>query len=357
MSVLTVLICSLVAQSDTAVDHPVQPGRSFEAADSLKIPSDTSRVARKSLNRLKWKPESFEIDIEPSDERRAVLVRFPSPVSSDDSTNDRVAMEWYPPCSKDGQRLDQSKSFPAVVVVHESGRRMTVGRMFAGNLAARGLHTFLIHLPHYGARVKPGQRRNDMIAMQAFPQAIADVRRARDAVAVLPGIDRNRIALQGTSLGGIVSATAGSLDDAFDGVFLILAGGDLESMIQNGQNESAQVRRKLRQAGISDDELRKWIEPIEPLRVAHRLNPKRTWLFSGAYDQVIPKANSDALAKAAALDREHHIVMPADHYTGIIFMPVIVQKIADSIHGQESAAIDLPGPDPPERSSAVSQSQ
>ena len=332
MSVFVVLACAVVSQAGA---HPVRPGQKFVAIDSLKVRADESPVAKKSLDRLKWKPRTFSLEIEPSDERGAVLVRFPSPVSTSDPINDRVAMEWYPARPVPGQKTAVGKSVPAVVVVHESGRRMTVGRMFAGNLAAKGCHTFLIHLPYYGARLKKDSRRNDLIAMQAFPQAIADVRRARDAVAVLPGVDANRIALHGTSLGGIVSATAASLDDGFDSVFLILAGGDLASMIENGKNESAQVREKLRRAGVSADQLRKLIEPIEPLRVAHRLNPKRTWLFSGAYDQVIPKANSDALAKAAALDLDHHIVMPADHYTGILFMPVIVQKIADLIHQRE----------------------
>jgi dienelactone hydrolase len=332
MSVFAVLVCAVVAQAEA---HSVQPGQTFVATDTLSVSPDKSAAARQSLDRLRWKCCSFDVEIEPSDDRGAVLVRFPSPVSTSDPTNDRVAMEWYPARFALQATTVVRTSVPAIVVVHESGRRMTVGRMFAGNLAAKGFHTFLIHLPYYGARLSKNGRRNDLIAMQGFPQAIADVRRARDAVAALPGVDTKRIALQGTSLGGIVSATAASLDDGFDSVFLILAGGDLQSMIENGKNESAQVREKLRRAGVTTDELRKLIEPIEPLRVAHRLNPRRTWLFSGAYDQVIPKANSDALARAAALDDDHHIVMPADHYTGIFFMPVIVQKIAELIRQRE----------------------
>ncbi|MDA1166512.1 MAG: acetylxylan esterase, partial [Planctomycetota bacterium] len=99
-------------------------------------------------------------------------------------------------------------------------------------------------------------------------QAVADVRRARDAVAVLPMVDKSRISLQGTSLGGFVSATSGALDDGYDNVFLMLAGGELYDLIQNGKKDAAKVRERLEKAGLSGEKLRELTLTIEPTRVA-----------------------------------------------------------------------------------------
>ncbi len=115
-------------------------------------------------------------------------------------------------------------------------------------------------------------------------QAIADVRRARDAVASLPLVDDAHIALQGTSLGGCVSATSAALDHSYDSVFLTLAGGNIFDLIQNGKKDAAKVRQKLNQAGFSGEQLKAIVHPIEPNRIAHRLQPERTWLYSGTYD-------------------------------------------------------------------------
>ncbi len=60
--------------------------------------------------------------------------------------------------------------------------------MFARGLQHRGFHTFLLHLPYYGHR-REGERPDDTLFFTLIRQAIADVRRARDAVASLPLVD------------------------------------------------------------------------------------------------------------------------------------------------------------------------
>ena len=65
-----------------------------------------------------------------------------------DAINDLVAMEWYAVLDDAGQPVKA----PAMVVVHESGSGMTVGRMVASGLRDRGLHAFMMQLPFYGLR-------------------------------------------------------------------------------------------------------------------------------------------------------------------------------------------------------------
>jgi hypothetical protein len=66
---------------------------------------------------------------------------------------------------------------------------------------------------------------------------------------------------------------------------------------------------------------------VEPLRLAHSIDPNTTWLYSGKFDDVVPPACSLALAKTARLPAGHHTEFPTDHYSGVIYMPQIVEQI------------------------------
>ncbi len=326
---IMVLVIAASNAASTADDATLTAGSEFAAKDSLAPAADKSEDATRCLEGLCWTPGNFPVTLEKAaNDRGDWLVRFPSPINSGDARNDLVAIEWYQARDADQKLI----TAPAVVVVHESGSGMTVGRLFARWLQMQGLHAFMIQLPHYGER-RTGKNRPDggnLISM--MKQAVADVRRARDAVAVLPFVDKSRISLQGTSLGGFVSATAGSLDDGYDNVFLMLAGGELYDLIQNGKKDAAKVRERLEQAGLKGEELRQLTLIVEPTRVAHRLDPERTWLYSGVFDTVVPPKNALALANAAKLTKPHHIQMTANHYTGIVYLPFVLSHIAKHAH-------------------------
>lgn len=320
-AVLTALV-----GSGSAADLIFPTTGSFAATDTLAPPEDPSTDARECLAGLVWTPAAFEVQCEPPQPQRGdVCVRFHSPIASGSERNDWVAMEWYV-ARDEQQRVIEG---PAVVVVHESGSDMKVGRLIAWGLHLQGVHAFLIHLPHYGLRREADKRPKEGGLITAIRQAVADVRRARDAVAALPLVDTNRIALQGTSLGGFVCATTAGLDHGYDRVFLMLAGGNLYDLIQEGDRDAAKVREELGRVGLSGERLRSLLNTIEPMRVAHRIDPERTWLYSANYDTVVPPKNAQALADAARLDEAHHIRMAANHYSGIIYLPAILAQIAE----------------------------
>lgn len=311
--------------------------QTFEARDTLAVGQDPAPDAAECLRGLSWDPTAFAVSCS-ADPGAAYdrLVQFPSPVPSGDAVNDRVSVEWYMPRDADGA----VRTAPAVLVVHESGRSMPVGRLFARSFQAAGLHSFLIHLPYYGKRNRDGRDPPADRLFAVIRQAIGDVRRARDAIGALPHVDRRHVALQGTSLGGFVVATAAALDPAFQSVFIMLAGGNLYEMFQNGQREVAQARQKLAQAGIDDAHLKSLLWHIEPTRLAHRLDPQRTWLFSAEGDQVVPIANANALAAAARLPASHHVRVPGNHYTVIVYFPIILQQVTDEIRARGAAPAD-----------------
>lgn len=323
----------------------VRPARgedqqSFEAKDSLESLTNDTEDACKCLATFAWKPGTFSVRLDPKGPKDNCdfLVRFPTPHPTDDAVNDLVAMEWYRPKNKDGV----VQKAPALVIVHESGSSMPAGRAIARGIRDRGLHAFLIHLPHYGLRRVPGKRPDETVLMNSIKQGIADVRRARDAVAVLPDIDTRHIGLQGTSLGGFVAALTGSLDHGFNSVFIMLAGGDLYDMVQNGRRETQQFRDKMAQAGYQGEKLKEVLSLVEPTRIAHRLDPKTTWLFAAMHDEVVPIRNARKLAKAAKLDEDHHAEMLGGHISAALYLPVVMDQIV-----KEVRKLEKPGAAPP----------
>lgn len=304
-------------------EEAIRAESAWIAMDTLNCRKDDSADAMACLAGLKWAPQNFPVEIEPATEEGYGdwLVRFPSPLPSGDPINDRVSMEWYQARNADGEVIHA----PAFVVVHESGRGMVAGRAFARGLQKNGYHTFLIHLPGYGARTCALSWDVKRI-LPGFRQAIGDVRRARDAVSVLPFVDNKNIALHGTSLGGFVVATVTGMDHGYQKTFIMLAGGRLSDVLTQGSKDAAALRQKLLAAGVDDAEMKRLFQQIEPMRLAHRVNAASTFLFSGKFDEVVPPACSDAYAKAANLG-SNHLVLPVGHYTAAVMFPMMLTKV------------------------------
>lgn len=303
---------------------------STQVTDTLNVGDEANADARDCLKGLSWQPSKFNVECSRADGKVDVLLKYPSPLPSGVAQNDVVVVEGSLAKSRDGQ----PKRARAVVVVHESGSGMTVGKLMASGFRDRGLHAFMVQLPFYGQRRGANGRPKGTQVAGVMRQAIADVRRARDAVAALPFVDAEHIAVQGTSLGGFVVSNVGALDRGFDSVFILLAGGDLFGMMQNGKREVAQLRRELSDAGIEGDSLKNLMQVVEPNRTAHRLRPERTWLYSALLDQVVPIENGNVLAKTAKLTPPHHIKMLADHYTGIIYLPLVLDHMQRQVTTQ-----------------------
>lgn len=302
-------------------------GTSVAAHDSLDCAPDPNADAQACLAGLRWQPESFTVQIAESEGMNGDrVVFFPSPLPVGNPKHDRAAIEWYAAKDEAGNLL----TAPAVVVVHESGRSMPVGRIIARGLRDHGLHALMLQLPGYGHRRTELAEKPERI-LDFLRQGIADVRRARDVAVALPGIDTDRIGVQGTSLGGFVTSTVAGLDTGFDRVFILLAGGQLDQVVIKGKKDAAKIRQQLEALGISDAQITDLARPIEPLRLAHRIDPQRTWLYNGLFDDVVPRSCSYALANAARLPESHHVELPANHYTGIIFLPVVLQQIRDEM--------------------------
>jgi dienelactone hydrolase len=331
--ILLVWLVPTIALGDEAAPLTIGVESKFQATDTLECGQESNEDAKECLTNLSWPKAKFHVHLQAAAPGCGdYLVRFPSARPIGNATHDLVSMEWF--AVRDAaQAICRA---PAIVVVHESGSRMTVGRLIARGLGAQGLHAFLIHLPGYGARRVEELKKVERL-LPALQQGIADVRRARDAIAALPVVDRSAIGLQGTSLGGFVAATVAGLDDGYDRVFILLAGGNLKDVVLNGAEDAAKTRKKLLAAGVTEEKIVELARHVEPLRLAHRIQADKTWLFSGKYDNVVPPQCSLALAKAARLPDGHHIELAADHYSGIIYLPQVMQQIRERMSNPAEA--------------------
>jgi dienelactone hydrolase len=309
------------------VAPPIHIGDQFDATDTLLCGAESNIDCKQYLATLAWRLSKFTVQIEPADASNAdYLVRFPSARPLGNEKNDLVAMEWYAARDKDKAILKAR----AVVVVHESGSHMTVGRLVARNIRDQGLHAFLVELPGYGVRRDTNFKMEQRL-LPSMRQGFADVRRARDAVVALPAVDPSVVGLQGTSLGGFVTATVAGLDHGYDRVFILLAGGNLEDVLFSSSKEAVKIRAKLGAAGVTNDQIRLFAHEADPLRVAGRIRPENTWLYSAQFDSVVSPSCCQALAKAAHLPNDHFIQFAGNHYTGIIFLPSVIHDISQQM--------------------------
>lgn len=311
----------------------------IEATDSLPPAlslAAESAEAQAVLERIFWPTSTFPVHVEPvGGAAHHAVVTFPSPPVMARSGEVTARMRWYAARNGQGEVIEG----PAILLVHSLHPQMIIANAIARGLASQGVHAFVIEMPGYGQRGEPG-RAPAMVALEQAARTVAEVRRARDAIAALPAVMPGPIGLQGTSLGGFVAAVAGSLDGAFDPVLLLASGADGYTVLHNGRADAARVRELAYRTGYSDDELRRVLAMVDPRHVAHRLNPQRTWLYSAAGDQVIPRHNSDLLAATIGLTQGHHIYLPGNHYTVMLALPQLIARMGQTILGQDTATVE-----------------
>jgi hypothetical protein len=292
---------------------PLIAGESLAIADTISesaVQDTACDGEREVIASFAWKPQSFTAITAVSEGDADLAIKFPSPKPQGNPDWDTAVLDWY--FARD--RAGRIKTAPAVIVLDILQGGNLVSGYIARTLAKNGLHAFILHLPQNGRRMKAGAKHDWNFFLPSLRQGASDARRARDVVASLPMV-AGGVSLQGTSLGGFVATMAGSIDAAFDSTILALTGGDVFGILSRGKMDAARVRGHLRDIGYTDDKLRDWLWQIEPLRIAHRLNANRTWLFSARYDQVVPTEHGKMLAQAIDLDWSHHRQLAGCHYT------------------------------------------
>ena len=133
--ILTALLSACLSFADAPLPALSALPLKSEVTDTLRVGDEPNADARLCLAGLSWTPSRFEVSCSKATNSKIdVLVRFASPLPSGDARNDVVVVEGSLVKDKTGQPIKAR----AVVVVHESGSGMTVGKLFASGLRDRG---------------------------------------------------------------------------------------------------------------------------------------------------------------------------------------------------------------------------
>lgn len=299
---------------------PVADGQLLHVSDTISAAPSADEV----LGNLTWPGTRFDAFCSHDPAAGDLELSFPSPLPQGIHRFDKVHLDWH--IARERGRFVRG---PAMLVIDILEGNHIVANYIAKNLAKNGIHGFVLHMPQYGRR-RLDTGHDWSLFLPALRQAVGDARRARDVIASLPLVT-STIGIQGTSLGGFIATLAAAIDDAFDPVLLALTGGDVYGVLSEGRADAAKVRHQLRKAGFDDQKLRDWLWQIEPLRVAHRLDPKRTWLFSARFDQVVSRSRGRKLATAIGLDFNHCRELVGCHYSCVLnarrFLSEMIQAI------------------------------
>lgn len=317
-------------------------GLTLAVTDSIcTITDDSPEVVEVLRSLTTWPDRSFQALVRTKDTVGAdATITFPSPRPQGEPCCDEVIVDWHVARDKAGNRVNGAPAALILDILH--GENM-VSAFVARILSGQGVNAFVMHMPRNGRRRTGPGPYNWGYFLPSLRQAIADARRARDVILALPGIS-GPVAIQGTSLGGFVTAVTASIDRAYDPVIIALAGGDVFGVLTTGEVDAARVRVRLNNTGMTDDKLRDELWLSEPMRLVHRLDPRRTWMISARRDQVVPSTFSHSMARRIGLPPSHHIKISGCHYTCMINAPRVILDIARIIKGkwQNGAPVSAP---------------
>lgn len=220
--------------------------------------------------------------------------------------------------------------FPLVVMVHGHGGTRHENGAFedvAKRLAENGIASVRMDFPGCGDSTEPFTENN-------IGNMLADVLASRDFAIGQPGIDKQRVALFGFSLGGRLVLLLGDRNDEFKAIatWTPAASNGAGSMIDflGGEVAYANYRKRADDDGFvsfttqwgQDQQLgRQWFKDMEnsrPLEAIAEFRGPILVLYGDRDDVVLPEV-SEAVIAAAVNSREvvRHVVEGADHGLGI----------------------------------------
>ena len=285
--------------------------------------------------------------LETTPEYEVYRLQYPSPKPSSFKEAKDVIAYYYKPTRLSG------KPAPAVLCLHILGGNGDITKLIASYFAGRGMPALMPLMPLFLERVPAIGRSRALAAPgggrllgEVFNQIPGDIRKSIDLLASFPEVDSSRINLVGTSWGGILAVSAAGSDPRIDKAAFLLAGGDLQSIMNRNTKESRPIANAIKSASPADREyIDRAIAGIEPMNYASALVSKgkagKIRMINAAEDEVIPPENSRRLAEAIGLtEKRDFIVLPGlSHYSAIAALPKLLDDLAEYFGGDVIAPL------------------
>jgi dienelactone hydrolase len=349
---LTLAAPPALAGRSRAIDNLFRPGartatpvETFAARD---LPLDPAGAGEEWAKRLRFFDPGagrFEYTlrlVEEEETFRVYRLTFPSPLKTPWPENNVVPAEFYVP-----RGATAAAKVPAAVVLDILDGSAILPRMMARAAARQGLAALYVPMPCYNDR-RPADdahetalRDDPTKTVDGLRQTVMDVRRARAVLASRPEIDDTNVGITGISLGGIMTALAAGVDGHFARVVPILSGGDIADVTFHC-HEMRKLRAALVDKGITRERATTLFAPVEPLGFAPRVGAGRCLMINATADEVIPKKDTEALARA--IGDPQVMWLQAGHYSALTYFPLIQKTVIDFLRdGKRPPAAAVPG--------------
>jgi dienelactone hydrolase len=194
-----------------------------------------------------------------------------------------------------------SPPYPAVVLLHGSGGHKDTDyvRIAADMFATLGYAALSIDGQYRGERARPGRSGdihliNSSTNRDAWVQTVIDLRRAVDYLHSRDDIQKSKIGFLGFSQGGMIGGTFIGVEPRIAVACLAIAGGNFVEWAKTaGFWKPEQARTVEVNAAITD-----------PIHFIGRFGSRPLLMLNAKRDELIPRANAEALFNAARDPKE-----------------------------------------------------
>lgn len=188
-----------------------------------------------------------------------------------------------------------------------------------------------------------------------FRKAVAGRRALLDWAAARPEVDPDRMMAFGISMGGILTSLYVACEPRLHSAVIALAGGDVPAIIRSSTEGrlGEYWAAKRAETGLDDDALEAALRaamPSDPLAMARAVDPRRVFMVTTRFDEVVPPRFQERLWEA--FGRPARYDLPTGHYSGITYLPYITAIVARWLQARAGV---LPVAEPGSESYAKSQ--
>ena len=152
---------------------------------------------------------------------------------------------------------------------------------------------------------------------------VIDIRRSIDWLERQPDIDADHIGLVGFSMAAMVSSLVVANEPRVTASVLAMGGAHPHEMFATCFGRAKQARKIIMSRfgwtkEIFQKKMEKPVAPIDPVRFAGSVDPKRVLMFEAKYDACIPKTGRDALWQA--MGKPTRVIWPYGHKMAFLTM-------------------------------------
>lgn len=241
-------------------------------------------------------------------------IQFPS-IMKTHTKNDVVTAHYYKP--KD------NKKHAVIVVIPIMGGDYFIEETFAKKFANNDFA--VLRFERKGKLFDKSQENMFEYTTNVIKQTVIDVRRGIDWLEQQPEVYKDKIGIQGVSMGAVVSSLIVGVDSRIKAGCFMLGGGDIATILST-TDEPEIVRHRdriLKENNWTLEQFRNvcksYTDEIDPLTYAKFIDPSKVLMMNGYFDKVILMDSAEKLWKE--IGEPDFKKMFCGHYTAALYLP------------------------------------